>query len=73
MFCLHIYTRLRNRFFGRSKIKCQGLRKINPQKMGIGEVITIFWNVNKPPRLQGLKEQLRMLIYFDEFLCVELY
>ena len=32
------------------------------QKMGMGEVIAIFWTVNDPPRLQGLRPNLCHLL-----------
>ena len=30
-------------------------RMLNPQKTGIAEVMDIFWTINDPPGLQGLK------------------
>ena len=37
----------------RVRCMCEGMI-VNPQKMGIGDVIPIFWTINDLPGLQGL-------------------
>ena len=40
--------------------------KINPYKTGIGEAIAIFWAINDPPGLKGLRMRMILLLMTEK-------